>query len=90
MSVLLTLAAAYAICRLLPRVVAEIVATFVGTLLAWRCSRARQALLVASATSSSSATCDDRPSRAQRRALRRSLQASLDITVFTSLLPCRR
>jgi len=87
MSVLLTLAAAYAICRLLPRVVAEIVATIVGTLLAFRCSRARQALLVAGATSTSSATWDDRPSRAQRRALRRSLRVSLDATVFTSLLP---
>jgi hypothetical protein len=87
MSVLVTLAAAYAICRLLPRVIAEIVATFVGTLLAFRCSRSRQALLVAGATSTSNASWDHRPSRARRRAFRRSLHASLDMTAFTSLLP---
>ncbi|NTS66859.1 hypothetical protein HRV97_17125 [Sphingomonas sp. HHU CXW] len=87
MSMLLTLAFAYATCRLLPRVVAGIVATFIGTLLTVRSNSARQALLASGPTSTSGATCGRRPNRAQRRALHRSVQASLDATVFTSLLP---
>ncbi|THG36806.1 hypothetical protein [Sphingomonas olei] len=87
MSTLLTLMLAYTACRLLPRIVAETVATALGVLLVVRSRRARQANLACRPASGAAVTWDERPTTTQRRALRRSLNAALDMTEFTSLLP---
>lgn len=86
MSMLLVIAFACLACRIVPRLLAEVVATIVGVGLVHAGRRARRRLLEC-ACPVGAAGGDRTPTRAERRALRRGLKAALDMTVFTSLLP---
>lgn len=86
MSMLLVIAFACLACRIVPRLIAEVVATIIGVVLVLSGRRARRMLLEC-ACPVGAASWDWKPTRAERRALRRGLNAALDMTVFTSLLP---
>lgn len=87
MSMLLTLALAYTAFRLLPQILAVIAATLIGVHLVLSSNKARRLLLVAAPSIATVSTWDRRPTTAERRALRHALNAALDLTTFTSLLP---
>lgn len=85
MSMLLTLVLGFVTCRYGPQIVAEIVATLTAARLVLSSRRSRRRLL--RYTAAGPADWDVRPTRAQRQALQSALHTSLDLAVFTSLLP---
>ena len=86
MSMLFVIVSAYLACCIVPRLLVESVATGIGVLLVISNRRARQRLLEV-ARPVETPDWDRRPSRAERRALQRGLNAALDMTAFSSLLP---
>jgi hypothetical protein len=86
MSLLLVIAFAYLACRIVPRLLAELVATVIGVWLVIANRRAR-ATLLRLARPIGTATWEQKPGRAERRAMRKSLAAAIALTEFTSLLP---
>jgi len=86
MLMLLVTVSAYAACRIVPRLLAEVVATTIGVLLV-RASRRTRRVLLELARPPGTACWERKSTRAERKALQRGLTATLDMTAFTSLLP---
>ncbi|MFK3889781.1 hypothetical protein [Sphingomonas sp. NPDC079357] len=86
---LLTIVIGYAACRLLPRLLAEAIATIIGVLIVLSSRRACRALVSrgADAGTRSRAATWDRTTRRERRLMRTSLRAAIRSTEFTSLFP---
>jgi hypothetical protein len=86
MSMLLVIAFACLASRIVPRLLAEVVVTIVGMVIVLAGRRARR-MLLERACPVGAVGWDRKPTRAEARALRGGLNAALDMTVFTSLLP---
>jgi hypothetical protein len=86
MSMVFVIIVTYLACRIVPRLLVELVVTAIGMRLIIANRRARRTLLEV-ACPAGTADWDRKPSRVERRALKRGLNVALDMTVLTSLLP---
>ncbi len=86
MSMVFVIIVTYLACRIVPRLLVELVVTAMGMRLVIANRRAFQTLLEV-ARPAGPADWGRTPSRVERRALQRGLNASLDMVVLTSLLP---
>lgn len=86
MSMVFVIIVTYFACRIVPRLLVELVATAISMrlVIANRCARRT---LLEVARPAGTADWDRRPRRVERRALKRGLYVALDMTVLTSLLP---
>lgn len=86
MSMVFAIILAYLACRIVPRLLVEFVATVIGMRLVVAQRRACRRMLEG-ARPGETGSWDRNSSGAERRALKRGLNAALDMTEFTSLLP---
>lgn len=86
---LLIIVVGYGACRLLPRLLAEAVATIIGVVIVLSSCRACRTLVSCEAEPGTRTRVGtwDRPTRRERRLMRTGLNAAIRSTEFTSLLP---